>query len=102
VAKTNTAKNVLALLFLAGGTAGIVVAITQLSGNKVKLQAGWNTVTYRGKEQPAPDAFVSIIDYLVIAYYWDGEYWQQVTGDTIMVPGGEYNIQVSQDCTWVL
>lgn len=101
MAKTSTAKNILALLFLAGGAAGYVLAVKHFSGNKVELQTGWNTVTYKGKEQTGVKAFASIVDYLVIAYFWDGENWQQVTGDTLMVPGGEYNIQVTQDCTWV-
>jgi len=98
--RTSPAKSVLALLFLAAGTTGYVLVAKHFSGNKINLQAGWNAITYKGKEQSAIEAFASIIDYLVIAYYWDGETWHQVSGETMMVQGGEYNINVSRACTW--
>lgn len=69
---------------------------------EVELKAGWNTVTYTGGEQTAEEAFASIMDYLIISYHWDADaqVWEQVTADTIMIPGDVYNVKVSQDCVW--
>lgn len=70
---------------------------------EIPLSAGSNRVIYTGKEQLASDALASIMDYLVIALYWnpDVQYWEQVMGDTVMVPNGLYSIKVSEDCIWV-
>jgi len=72
------------------------------AAGSMALAAGANLVTYTGKDQYAGDAFASIIDYLVIAYYWnpDTEEWEQVAADTILVNGEEYSITVSDDCVW--
>ena len=67
---------------------------------KLTLSEGWNLVTYTGKEQLASDAFSSIEDYVVIAYYWGADQWQQIVSDTPMVTGMECHIQVIQTCVW--
>ena len=69
-------------------------------GQRVFLTEGWNLVTYKGKERLASDAFSSIEDYVVIAYYWGADQWQQIVSDTLMVTGMECHIQVIQTCVW--
>lgn len=69
---------------------------------EIQLSAGWNEVTYTGKEQTAGIAFQSIIEYLTISYYYDpfaGE-WVGITYDTVLETGMQVNIKVSQDCIW--
>ncbi len=66
------------------------------------LVTGWNDVTYTGTEQKATDAFKSIADKLVMAYYWDEtvSQWVQVMDDTVLESGMVMQVKVSQDCVW--
>jgi hypothetical protein len=78
----------------------LLFALVRKMEQRITLSAGENQVTYKGVEQPVSEAFASIADYLVIAYFWNVDHWEQVVGDTLMIPGGEYSIQVTQDCIW--
>jgi len=92
---------VVSVAAVATGIAFYFVSKVAAAGS-IALNAGANLVTYTGKDQYAGDAFASIIDYLVIAYYWDPdtEEWEQVTAGTMLVNGEEYSITVSGDCIW--
>ena len=63
----------------------------------ITLYAGWNEVRYTGITQSVEAAFASIRPYVLIVYYWTGEWWVE---PTTMVTGNDYSINVSQDCEW--
>lgn len=81
-------------------TAGLVYLLTRPKG--IALSEGGNEVIYTGKEQTAVEAFASIMGYLLVAYHHiqEPEDWELVREDTIMIPGEEYYVDVSADCTW--
>ena len=81
---------------------GIYLVTRKKVAGEIPLNAGWNAVTYTGKRQIASVAMQSIVDYLIIAYYYDpfAGIWQQIASDTMLEPDMAINIQVAQDCIW--
>jgi hypothetical protein len=98
--KAGKGQTALAVGFLTAGIIGIALTVRHFTSQHIVLYEGWNVVTYYGPEKPASEAFASIMEYVQIVYQWDGQNWNQVAGDTMMVKGEEYNIEVNQDCTW--
>jgi len=66
----------------------------------IELKEGGNYVTYVGPVVRAETALVTILDYIVLIYYYDEETeaWYPVSLATLMRPGKHYEISVSQDC----
>jgi len=86
-----------------GGLAAIGVGTFLLLKKRgISLESGWNEVTYTGSKKKAGIAMQSIEDFLEIAYYYDAfqGIWIQVVYDTILEPGQELNIKVTEDCVW--
>ena len=89
---------------IASGLAAVAIGAFWLlkKPGGIPLQEGWNEVTYTGKSQIAGVAMQSIIDYMVISYYYDpfAGIWIGIVYDTIFEPGMVLNIKVSEDCVW--
>lgn len=71
------------------------------------LGAGDNNIGYLGRTLPCAECFASIVDYLVIVWYYDAatgtwSSWVPVwAGDLLTIEYGKaYWVEVTQDCIW--
>lgn len=99
-------KGVVAVIVGAAlGLAGLVTYLVTRPAEaaaSVPLKAGYNQVTYTGKNQTAADAFKSISAYLLVVYQWNPimQRWDQKVGTDILVSDMILSVNVNRDCTW--
>ena len=81
------------------------IALVLIAGGEIALITGYNMVTYTGISQTVNDAFASIAEYVVRIYHFIGDTYEDISHSpigvtTLMIPGDNYWVAVTQDVIW--
>jgi len=86
--------------------------VGKASSDSVRLQPGWNLITYEAATKPVPLALRSIEGDYVAVYYWDAAQWRWLSyfaqplprGPSLfnLVQGRQYWLYIERETQWVV